>query len=1308
VDAELVKLAKEDPSASVFREDWNVKSARIRANSPFGSYPSWRLLSAVVKSGADLRQEVLALQLIREMQRIWDEEKVPVWVHYFRVLVTSDHSGLIETVKNSISLHSIKKEGYAKKRKEFGVLDYFLQEFGPIDSPKFLAAQDAFLRSLAGYSIACFLLQIKDRHNGNILIDSDGHIIHIDFGFMLSNSPGSVGFELAPFKLPQEFIDVLGGVNSPKFAEYRSLCKDAFKAVRKRWDVIVGLVEVMEKGADNPIGSTSKPSTVYIPPTSILGIFGGDNPSTSGPSDSTSSLSSTASGGLSASGTVVMGEAGTNSSLPVSARLRERFKLGLTEFQIGEMVDRLIDQSLNSVFSKLYDYFQLYANGICIRIHNLHTQLSRISFVQRSTLDSMHEEEINGEGASSAAHAWDDEIQPQPVGAPEMAQPVFPRAPTAPTNETTPLLGTQHQPSTLVPGSSLPSSVGSAWRNTVDSTRASLAAEYGPGWRQLKRTAAERTAQAEEGLKNWWARTKESAHERFMEVMEKWDDLHKHVNSNYTIEEKNWGCLALAILVFLLFLWIYAAVLAFVPYHKHVTPPAPPERGPRPDLPAPVPAPPKPLPEPEPAVLCTSMDCVLTAGMILQSLDQAVDPCDDFYEFSCGGWAKANPLPEHVASISAASNLQKSVQRAVKSILSSPYPGMSALPTTNINDTVLLFNKMRTIYTSCQEEGAINSRGVEPLSNLLASRIAQHFPILVPVFPGGTAKLRKDRLALALSAFHAFNSYPFFYMTVAPSPVQFMRNIPVLVPWQHLGLPKDRYQDDTAVQAYKQALTKILSMVFEALPFEMAATRSYYQLASDVAEFEASLAAVTPSRESIVHSYQDTVTVVQLAEVAPNFLWTEYFDMRFNVSEHHEAAASPLVRVLGGTAYFEGASKLVGEAPPEVVEAYILWTAIQELAPFVATELEKAMAPIREVRGEEASNKNRRDFCVGVVEKYTGDLIGKYFAEAFISAADKSAATDAFENVRAYVEEHISNAKWMEEDSKTVAVEKLSKLLISAGFVDEHVNSAYLSNKYAGLDPGSEQEFFEAIVMAREIDVFETLSQISEPTDRKRSWTITTDLDASYKMIQNALFAPAGFLQYPSFSTSLPSYFNYGSVGSVVAARIVHAIDGMGRYYDQDGIMRDWYTPKTAYHVNANSQCFVDQYSAFHVTDPEVGEEVYLDGKKGKLANIADSWGLELAFQAWKRDRFMVGAAVKNPILPGLEGYTNEQLFFIGFAARECANLTPEARLKTVKSGMTSPGEFKVRGAVANSVEFAKAFQCWADAPMNPSNKCKI
>lgn len=202
---------RDDPSAATFGEAWSLKKERIRKSSPYGWMKNWDVLSVIVKTGADLRQEAFACQLIQVCDKIWHDADIPVWVKRMRILVTGESSGLIETITNGVSLHSLKRsltlatiESGQNPRGRIATLkDHFVKAFGPPESDAYKAAEDAFKRSLAAYSIISYVLQLKDRHNGNVLIDNEGHIIHIDFGFMLSNSPGSVGFELLRSSLPR-------------------------------------------------------------------------------------------------------------------------------------------------------------------------------------------------------------------------------------------------------------------------------------------------------------------------------------------------------------------------------------------------------------------------------------------------------------------------------------------------------------------------------------------------------------------------------------------------------------------------------------------------------------------------------------------------------------------------------------------------------------------------------------------------------------------------------------------------------------------------------------------------------------------------------------------------------------------------------------------------------------------------------------------------------------------------------------------------------------------------------------------------
>ncbi|KAG8805289.1 Phosphatidylinositol 4-kinase pik1alpha (PI4-kinase)(PtdIns-4-kinase), partial [Serendipita sp. 399] len=234
------ELNKLDPSAAVFQESFAAKKARIRAASQYGHLLNWDCLSVIVKTGADLRQEQLAGLLIQEFSRIWREENC-------------SNSGLVETITDAVSIHSIKKAEYARRLVEakftnVSLKDYFISTYGDPSSAKFARAQKNFLVSLAGYSVVSYLLQIKDRHNGNLLLDRDGHIIHIDFGFILESSPGgNLGFEAAPFKLPLEYIELLGGLDSKPWQEFKQCFRHGFETARKHCDSIITIVELMQK-----------------------------------------------------------------------------------------------------------------------------------------------------------------------------------------------------------------------------------------------------------------------------------------------------------------------------------------------------------------------------------------------------------------------------------------------------------------------------------------------------------------------------------------------------------------------------------------------------------------------------------------------------------------------------------------------------------------------------------------------------------------------------------------------------------------------------------------------------------------------------------------------------------------------------------------------------------------------------------------------------------------------------------------------------------------------------------------------------
>lgn len=274
----------------VFGKPWLETCDEIRRTSPFGHVNGWRLASFIMKAGEDIRTEALVMQIIMKL-RSWFETDIPEshrpFLRPYTIMCVGGDAGLVECLTDAKSVDEVKKktDGFVSLR------DYFVRAYGPPGQPiyaqqqafasgtpppnqefggsasglTFEQAQDNFLRSLVGYSLVCYILQVKDRHNANILMDRFGYIMHIDFGYVLGDTPrmGKVPIfsERAPFKLSAEFWDVLGGWNVAEGGLGVKFCKmfeQAFACASAHSDEIVSLVEgAMSILSTNPSEASS-------------------------------------------------------------------------------------------------------------------------------------------------------------------------------------------------------------------------------------------------------------------------------------------------------------------------------------------------------------------------------------------------------------------------------------------------------------------------------------------------------------------------------------------------------------------------------------------------------------------------------------------------------------------------------------------------------------------------------------------------------------------------------------------------------------------------------------------------------------------------------------------------------------------------------------------------------------------------------------------------------------------------------------------------------------------------------------------
>lgn len=218
--------------------------------------------ACIFKVGDDCRQDVLALQVIALLRDVFEAVGLNLYLFPYGVLPTGPGRGIIEVVPNTRSRNQM------GEITDGGLYEIFQQDYGPVGSPSFEAAREMFMVSSAGYAVASLLLQPKDRHNGNLLFDSQGRLVHIDFGFILEISPGgNMRFESAQFKLSHEMTQLLdpsGSMKSETWTQFLSLCVKGYLAARQHMNGIITTVLLMVDSGlpcfsrGDPIGNLRK------------------------------------------------------------------------------------------------------------------------------------------------------------------------------------------------------------------------------------------------------------------------------------------------------------------------------------------------------------------------------------------------------------------------------------------------------------------------------------------------------------------------------------------------------------------------------------------------------------------------------------------------------------------------------------------------------------------------------------------------------------------------------------------------------------------------------------------------------------------------------------------------------------------------------------------------------------------------------------------------------------------------------------------------------------------------------------------
>lgn len=647
------------------------------------------------------------------------------------------------------------------------------------------------------------------------------------------------------------------------------------------------------------------------------------------------------------------------------------------------------------------------------------------------------------------------------------------------------------------------------------------------------------------------------------------------------------------------------------------------------------------------------------AASVLATLDRSVDPCQDFYQYACGGWLRDTKLPPDKPRLGRGFAAVEDRNRLVlRDILEAAMRRRDAdAGTARLGD----------FYGACMDETIIERLDRQPLEALFGPIDAAVDP---PSLMRAVATLHLAGVgALFTPAVEADFKDP--DLTIA----HFLQG--------GMGLPDREYylKDDeksrTLRTQYEEHVARMLAL--SGAPAEAAKQQAAEILALETRLAQAAIPRVEARDPEKIYNRVDRDGLPGIADLP----WDTYF----------QTIGFPSLRTLsvGMPGFFTAMAAEAKSVPPGTMHAYLRWCVVREMADSLPRRFaDEHFAFYGTILGGQAEIEPRWKRCVDATDEALGDLLGMAFVERRFGGDSKPAAIAMIRGIETALERAFPSLAWMDETTRARATEKLAAVTNKIGYPD-------VPKDYASLTVKRWEHFGNRMAAARE-EFRREFSKVGGPVDRTE-WSMTPPtVNAYYNPLANEMVFPAGILQPPFFHRDFPRAMNYGAMGMAMGHELTHGFDDQGRKFNPKGALIEWWDPAAAARFQERAQCVESLYGGY-----EVEPGLRLNGAQTLGENIADLGGLKEAYHAYKAWEAEAGAP--KPAVPGL---SSDQLFFVGFAQAWCEMMTPEYARYLQSVDYHSPGRYRVRGAVSQSKEFAQAFACAENTPMNPATKCEV
>jgi len=655
-------------------------------------------------------------------------------------------------------------------------------------------------------------------------------------------------------------------------------------------------------------------------------------------------------------------------------------------------------------------------------------------------------------------------------------------------------------------------------------------------------------------------------------------------------------------------------------------------------------------------------------------IDTSLDPCTDFFQYSCSKWMKANPIPPDLPSFGTGTSLALWNFAAVHDTL-------EQVTNSSANRTPAE-QKIGDYYATCMDEAAVNKAGLAPLQPML-DRIAKfndkaQLPELI-------AAIHQRIRPANLNFIDAQYQGVLFGIFAGPDLDDATVNLAV-IDQSGMNLParefylKDDEKSKQIREDYQKHVARMLQLSGETA--EQASADAKAVMALETAFANAAMDIVVRRDPKNVNN---KMSLEQVQALTPSFNWSRYFAAV-------RAPAAPKYQVTAPE-FLRGVEKLIVATPVEQWRAYLRYSVVHLSAPFLSEAFVNENFDFygRQLNGAQKIQPRQRR-CSFNTDTDLGEAIGQAYVKRYFPPENKARMLEMVKAIEVALNEDIENSSWMSAKTKKLAHEKLAAQVDKIGYPDEWIDYSSLEIKRG--------DFLGNVQRASAFELNRRMKKFGKPVDR-HEWAMTPPTVNAYEDPQtNTINFPAGILQPPFFDVSQLDAVNFGAIGAVIGHEIIHGYDDQGRKFDANGNLRDWWTAEDAANYDQRDECITEEYTQ---DVPEAG--VKQNGKLSAGEDTADNGGIHIALGGLQQTLQSKGKTLDSPAEGGL---TQLQTFFVSYANAWCGQLRPEAARTAVMSQGHSLNRYRVNNVVSNMPEFAHAFSCKVGQPMVRAKACRV